>query len=256
MKTRVLQALIFFCVCLFITSAGMAAGEEKDKNWEFDLAPLYLWGANLSGDMTMKGATAPVDLDFGTIWDNLEGILTVHFEGVHTSGWGFVANLDYLNISADNPAPLGGNLNVDLKETIVELDGFYRTESGPHTYDLLFGLRYTDVDVTAEITNSPTPANNNKGEGNEGWVNGVVGVRYLYQMSGKWNLLVRGDLGLGQSDFTCQGLGIVNFQAWKNVSFFGGYRAIYDDYTTGSGNDQFRYDITMHGPILGINFSW
>ena len=251
MKKRLLQAVTLFFVCFFITSAGMAAGEEKDKNWKFDLAPLYLWGANLSGDMTMKGATAPVDLDFATIWDNLEGILTVHFEGVHTSGWGFIANLDYLNIGAENPAPVGGGtLKVDLKETIVELDGFYRTQSGPHTYDVLFGIRYTYVDVTADFTNRPD------GGSNEDWVNGVVGVRYLYQMSEKWNLLTRGDLGLGQSDFTYHALGIVNFQAWKNVSFFGGYRALYDDYSTGSGNDQFRYDITMHGPILGANFSW
>jgi hypothetical protein len=158
MKKRVMQAVTLFCVCFFITGAGMAAEAEKTKSWEFNLAPLYLWGANLSGDMTMKGTTAPVNLDFGTIWDNLEGVLTVHFEGVHTSGWGFVTNLDYLNIGADNPAPVGGGtLNVDLKETIFELDGFYRTQSGPHTYDLLFGLRYTDVDVRRRSPIPPPP---------------------------------------------------------------------------------------------------
>jgi hypothetical protein len=36
----------------------------------------------------------------------------------------------------------------------------------------------------------------------------------------------------------------------------GGYRALYQDYKDGSGIDEFKYDVTMHGPILAFNINW
>ena len=31
-----------------------------------------------------------------------------------------------------------------------------------------------------------------------------------------------------------------------------GYKALYVDYSKGSGLSQYEYDVTMHGPIFGI----
>ncbi len=128
---------------------------------------------------------------------------------------------------------------------------FYRTETGPHTFDYLLGLRYTDVDAEANFTNL-----SRTGSGEDNWMDLIIGMRYLYQMSEKWKLSLRGDLGGGGSDFTYQALGIVNYQPWKNVSVFGGYRMLSTDYSKGSGINAFKYDVDMHGPILGVNFSW
>jgi hypothetical protein len=251
LKKKFIQIVILVCMGLFITSAGMAGETEKVKNWEFNLAPLYIWGASISGDVTVKAQTQSVDLDFGEVWDNLEGIFTVHFEGLHKNNWGFLFNLDYLNLGETETAPLGGPLEVDLKEAIVEIDGFYRAHYGSHTFDYLLGLRYTDVDVEAKFL---TPSLQAAGE--DSWVDLIIGLRYLYQMSEKWDLTLRGDLGAGGSSFTYQALGIVNYQAWKHASIFGGYRMLSTDYSKGSGIDQFKYDVAMHGPILGVNFSW
>jgi hypothetical protein len=35
-----------------------------------------------------------------------------------------------------------------------------------------------------------------------------------------------------------------------------GYKALYVDYLKGSGLSQFEYDVTMHGPILGVTTRW
>ena len=32
----------------------------------------------------------------------------------------------------------------------------------------------------------------------------------------------------------------------------GGYRAMYQDYTDGSGDNKFEWNVTLHGPILGL----
>ncbi len=31
------------------------------------------------------------------------------------------------------------------------------------------------------------------------------------------------------------------------------YRALYQDFEEGSGSDRFVWDVTLHGPILGLN---
>ena len=49
---------------------------------------------------------------------------------------------------------------------------------------------------------------------------------------------------------------LVHFQPWKNAGFIAGYRALDQDYETGSGASRFKYDMRLAGPVLGINFVW
>jgi hypothetical protein len=94
--------------------------------------------------------------------------------------------------------------------------------------------------------------------GDQDWVDPIVGVRYAYSFSDKWALRLYGDIGgFGvSSDVTWQGLGLIDFQPWRNVAIVAGYRAIYTDYQSGSGNNQFSYDATAHGPVIGIDIRW
>jgi len=50
MKRIFMSALV---VCLLVLSGSLAIAEEKarDKNWDFFLAPLYVWMVNMDGDL-------------------------------------------------------------------------------------------------------------------------------------------------------------------------------------------------------------
>jgi hypothetical protein len=61
--------------------------------------------------------------------------------------------------------------------------------------------------------------------------------------------------GVG-SDFTWQALALVDWQPFKNVSFVGGYRTLYQDFEDNSGSKVFEYKATLHGPLLGVNIKW
>ena len=66
-------------------------------------------------------------------------------------------------------------------------------------------------------------------------------------------------LGFGAGDTserTWNAIGLIHFQPWKHVGFVGGYRALDVDYETGSGINQFKYDMLMHGPGLAVTFNW
>jgi hypothetical protein len=41
-----------------------------------------------------------------------------------------------------------------------------------------------------------------------------------------------------------------------NARVVGGYRAMYQDYTDGSGDNKFEWDVTLHGPILGLSIEF
>ena len=161
---------------------------------------------------------------------------------------GGVIDFSYLNIGASE-----GPLDVDFKEIMTELGVFYRFfEQGPHILEALGGIRYTDLDVDLDILGVPADLN-----GSQEWLDPIIGARYKWKISRKWMLSLRGDIGgfdIGDaSDFTWNLIGLIKFQPWKHVSFFGGYRALYHDYETGSGLNKFKFDMLMHGPALGVD---
>ena len=90
------------------------------------------------------------------------------------------------------------------------------------------------------------------------WVDPLVGLRLRHQIVPGLNLTVSGDVGgfdVG-SKFSWQSIAAVNYDFYtsKSVVWSGmlGYRALNVDYTQGSGRTLFVYDVTMHGPIIGV----
>jgi hypothetical protein len=56
--TTVLVGMMLGCF-----SASALAGEQAEEgNWDFNLAPLYLWMVDMEGDLGISKATLPVDV--------------------------------------------------------------------------------------------------------------------------------------------------------------------------------------------------
>jgi hypothetical protein len=266
MKTT--QRLFILClVALLIAGFCIPAAADESstgsKNWEFALAPLYIWGVNMDGEMTLKDRTQSLQLDFDQIFDNLEVIFTFHFEGLYKKKWGFLFDLNYVDLSDSTtlPGPGAANINLDFEQVIVELGGIYRFyEKGPHTFEGLGGARFWDLDAEVNITGGPPPVPRNI-DAKQEWWDPILGLRYKWQISEKWMLTLRGDIGVGfgagdTSDSTWNAIGLIHFQPWKHVGFLGGYRALDVDYETGSGINTFKFDMLMQGPALAFNFTF
>ena len=91
-----------------------------------------------------------------------------------------------------------------------------------------------------------------------GWVDPLVGLRLRHQFAPGLNFVASGDVGgfgVG-SQFSWQALAAINYDfcVRNNVIWSGmlGYKALFADYSKGSGLTRYEYDITIHGPILGI----
>jgi hypothetical protein len=266
MSTTEKLCILCLVTLLIIIFRIPAAAEEKStaqKNWEFNLAPMYLWAVNMSGDMTVRDQTQSLNLNFDQIFDNLEAVFTLHFEGLYKKEWGFLFDINYVNINDSTilPGPAATNVNVDFENVITELGGIYRFyEKGPHVFEGLGGARFwnlkADINITGVLPSLPRMIDQK-----QEWWDPIVGLRYRWQMSEKWMLNLRGDIGIGfgagdTSDATWNAIGLIYFQPWKHVGFLGGYRALDVDYETGSGVNTFKYDMLMYGPIIAVNFTF
>jgi len=252
MKKIIIAVLAATMLACFSASA-FAAEQAKEGNWNFSLTPLYLWMVDMEGDLGIGPVDTGVSVDFETIFDNLEAVFTVHFEGLHRNNWGFLLDFSYLDVSAsESMGPL--KLTIDMLSVIAEAGGYYRIDRGPNRFDLLGGIRYTKLEPDITFTTPPLPVFSKT----EDWVDPFVGVRYIRDLSDKWMFLLRGDIGgfgVG-SDFTWHAFAFIRFQPWKNAAFVAGYRALDQDYEDGSGADRFKYDMLLHGPLFAINFVW
>ena len=233
-------------------STDAKSDTSTSKDWEFSLAPMYLWAVSIDGDQTVKGVDVDLDVSFSEIFDNLNGALTFHFEGLHKQQWGFIADLNYIVLNPEDSTPIG-DIEIDFTEIMAELAGFYRITRGDHAFDGLGGFRYSSMDIDLDLP-GPLPDVDQRKD----WIDPYVGMRWQWRMAEKWGLRMRGDIGgfdIG-SDLTWNLVGLINFKPWKHVALVGGYRALYQDYSTGSGNKKFAFDATMQGPILGLNITW
>ncbi|MEJ2135214.1 MAG: hypothetical protein P8X86_08210 [Desulfofustis sp.] len=249
MMTLLRKSLLVLVIAALLPSM---AWSQDESNWEFNLAPFYLWAIAIDGDLGIRGRTSSASVDFGDIWDNLEGGFTVRFNGLYKKKYGFVFDYNYLDLGTEKANDLV-NVDVGFKSQIINLAGTYRFLDGDHTLDGAAGIRYTKLDSGINLNNLGTSL-----EGDQDWVDPIVGLRYNYAFSDKWSLQLYGDIGGfgAASDFTWQGLALIDFQPWKHVAIVAGYRGIGTDYETGSGNDKFTYDATVHGPLIGIDIRW
>jgi hypothetical protein len=113
------------------------------------------------------------------------------------------------------------------------------------------GVRYTslglDIDIGSAISAHQT----------RDWVDPIVGTRVIIDLSPRWQLLMSGDVGgfgVG-SDFSWNLVGVVGYRFdlfGLDSSFLAGYRALSQDFDDSSGANRFEWDVTVHGPIMGL----
>jgi hypothetical protein len=245
--------VLLLLISVLVVTTNHARAEEGD--WEFNLAPFYLWAINISGDQTIGPISAPVNVEFNDIFDNLDGAFIVHFEAAYQNRWGFLVDVNYLDL--ENKQSLANSLTrkVDLDITMAELSGFRRWNLDQHNLDVIVGGRYVRVANNISVLGGPELV-----DGAQDWIDPLVGGRWIWNFADDWAFVGRGDIGgfgVG-SNFAWQAAGILEWQPFKYVSFLAGYRAVGMDYEDGNQRspDYFNFDATVHGPVLGINFKW
>jgi len=222
----------------------LAAPLAKAQDYDWSVTP-YLWAAGIEGDSALGPIHSDVSVDFSDLVDVLAGAALVHVEA-QREGYGFFGDLVYLSLEPDPETEnVGGQIQTQADTTIVEA-GYLRKGS---RVDLEVGVRYWDFELELQPTTLPTINRDTD------WVDGFVGVRNTRELSDKWNLTTRANIGGGGTSFT-YGIGLTFGRELESGSqFVFGLKLLDIDYQKSSVNGvPFSLDTMFLGGTIGYMF--
>jgi hypothetical protein len=243
------------------TSAAAAADEPPA--WHVDVTP-YVWAAGIYGDVGVGRQTAHMSASFVDILENSDSLIGLQGRVAVSRGpWGGFVDGTYIKLTEDaiGPARIDATARTALLEfgltyrvldTAVET-GWTPGERAPGVaIDLYGGGRYTYLELDLDTQGQPSASRS------VDWVDPMIGARAIWNVTNRFFVLAGGDIGgfgVG-SDFAWSVLGLLGwrFQMFGlDSAVVGGYRALGEDYSTGSGPRRLQFDATLHGPLLGLN---
>jgi hypothetical protein len=257
LRKFITKAFIAGTFC-WITSFPAAATDATDNttasdDWQFK-AEAYGWLPDIEGTLP-TGDDIEIPLD--KILDNLD----FTFMGAVKASrgkWSIVSDVVYLKLSTDEAGkttlPVGRldlptriDIGVEMKAWIVNLVGAYsvhRTEKVD--VQVLAGARYFSLDLGAELDASIVPGETIV-DGRDDVLDGIVGLRGAAELSDKWWLNYRFDIGAGGSDLTWNAAAQLGRRFdWGSLVL--GYRYLHHDFDS---DFKLLKDLDIHGPLIG-----
>ena len=228
---------------LAIALLPSAVRADETNKWRFDVS-LYGVAAGMSGDVTVNGIPADVNVGFDKVLEHLKfgamGTARVGYDRFSLS-----TDVIYMDLGASK-GPVSANMQQWLVQPML---GY---QLCPY-FELTAGTRYNNLSATIQGT-GPLGVRFRSASGTVEWWDPVIGGRVSVPLFKTLSFDVMGDVGgfdVG-SDLTWQALPVLNwhFSKWGSIQV--GYRWLFSDYSQGSGNSQFRYNILTQGPQVGF----
>ena len=253
--------------------AGLAQAQNPlEGDWHVDLS-VYVWATSFDGSVTLRGREVPTDVGFIDILKNADSLVALEGRlGVRKGRIGVYVDGLYNKVGMDDLSGPFGFAKVDatVTQAYVESAVFYDVldlprQTSPDSQDtwnwgiqadVYAGVRYTDIGVKLDLKQVGRFGVNQSASRDATWVDPIVGGRILFDISDHWKALLDnniGGFGVG-SQFAYSGMGLIGYQ----FSLFGlestvwaGYKGLYQDYQDGNGRNEFRWNMWVHGPIIG-----
>ena len=212
--------------------SGPPPSPAPAPRWTVTFTP-YAWASYLSGDTTVKGRTADIDVTPIELFEHLDAVPWMSYVEARRGPLAFYNDIIYAKLGVDvsGARSLGGltldaALGLDLSLTIIEVGGTYEIAkwwSGGAKNSTF--ARYTAIDLlarrlwrqeadlrlalTATLDTSGLTVSGSRaiaGSGGVDWVDPVIGARVRHQLAPGQELLLRADIGgfdVGSSRGTC-----------------------------------------------------
>lgn len=237
-------------LALSLLLAGGARAQRAD--WK-NTAELYFMGAAMHGTAAVGPIVAQVDLPAAEVLNHLQFGALLDYRG-EAPTWAVTADVVYMGLGATRDGERGFlTTEVDADQWIAQLHGSWRATE---VFEVLAGVRFTSL--TSSVVLTPFTGNARSGKATKSWCDPIVGARVKAPVGKGWSLEGYADVGgfgIG-SDLTWMVTARVNWQVSRAVGLGLGYRALSQDYSTGSGADYFRWDVTSQGPLAAMNVSF
>jgi hypothetical protein len=215
---------------------------------------LSLWMAAAEGTVGKGDFKVETEASFGDIFDKLDFGAGLDFE-IGKGPWSLIVFAMYQHFEADAATPRGFDADVDSDFAVVDISIAYEffhapLGKGPAQLSLeaIGGFRWTFVSSGVEINEGILDGRHQDRETN--WFDPYVGGRARIDFDRHWNatfMATVGGFGVG-SDVSWSAYGQLEYRFDPKWSLFVGYRALAYEYD----DDGFTFDVTLHGPVIGL----
>lgn len=243
------QAHIGFGViaALAIALANMAHADE----WHTS-GTIYAQFANLDGHIDVRGRQADVEVSASDLFDHLDvaGMMALRSE---KDRYALAMNVVFTGLTAEGPTAGGAFYDVDVSQDMIELAWSWRLDE---RYELYVGGRYQSlsVELSLKLPNGGSDA----AAKSKNLFDPLVGARAAWPLGQAFSVIARADIGgfgVG-SDLTWSALAALDWNLSENFGLVFGYRALDTDYSDGSGDNRFAFDMLVSGPLLGLRYNF
>lgn len=236
-------------IALSAMSVPFASRAAEKDGWEWMLEP-YVWAASIGTDMrTFRPPTeGGSDSSFSDIVDKLDGVFMARVEGRNDRFGGFI-DFIYLGL-ADSNQHRFVRTSTDLDTRL--LDAAFSLRVGGERdrgLDMYVGARYIDLDLTTRfVPDNPELSPRTLDAGNS-HVDLLLGARYAWPLSERWNMSLRGDGSAGDTDGTWSASIMAGYRTGNGAWLFG-YRHMQADF----GGPNSDVSLSLGGPTVGYGF--
>jgi hypothetical protein len=234
---------------------GEPPASGANDQWHVTVAP-YVWATSLDGNATVHGIKSDVDVPFSDILKDLS-LAAMLLVDVGKDRFGIGVNGVFARVSPDNEV---GGVKIKTTSDTVQLgvapyyrlvDWTWRVSASGQPLRLTIapeaGFRFTYLRAELDVRHGGPSVDQN-----ESWVDPLIGSRFGLDLSDHWTIASEADVGgfgVG-SDFAWNAQAFLGYKTTlfgRPTTFAAGYRALSQDYD----HNNFKWDVTMHGPIIG-----
>ncbi|KMM85121.1 hypothetical protein TU78_07055 [Pseudomonas taetrolens] len=235
---------------------------ERDE-WLVLVSP-FVWAPSMKGHVELGGVRTKADVGFNDVFHDLDSVFMGNLE-VTNRTVGFFVDGVYAKTSQSERV-FGRKVGLDITQTTLAIGGYYRAFeysldgttlfNEPRTWRVepMLGVRWTKLSTTVDID-----ALGFSTKKKTHWTDPFIGLRTQIDLTDHWTLSGTADTG----GFDTSSKKTYNAQAYLGYRLYlmdnptivrVGYRVLAQDYRTKdfTGNE-FKYDVTQRGPVLGLS---
>jgi hypothetical protein len=230
---------------------------QDAKTWRFRIEP-YLVFPNMNGNTGIAGLPlVAVDASPSDIFSNLQIGGMLYLEA-SKGKWSVGSDLLFMNLQQDvTPGTLIKGGEVKAKQFFWELAG-YRQLNNWLEVGIGGILNSVEMSMSVDRLQPGGGTINLSGSQSKTWYDPMLITRLTMPNQKKFIGQLRaeaGGFGIG-SDFAWHLEVLAGYRFSKLFNLTAGYKAVGMDYTSGSGNQAFVYDMAVFGPMLRLGFTF
>lgn len=242
--------ILLICSLLVFPSFAQNEEDSSDK-WAFTVAP-YLLFPNLSGDITVKGIPIDASANSEDIFNNLDLGGMLYLEAT-SAKWAIILDGYFVNLKAEGVTPLlEREVEFKMNQFAITGAGLYRLNSWA---EIGIGGRINSVGSKLYIEPGEILLPGRDFSMTETWFDPLLVARVMTRFNeSKWRLGLIADFGgfgIG-SDYAYQINPFLGYQFSNLFEVNAAFRLNGMKYETGSGDNLFKYDMTLYGPSIGF----